>query len=81
MSLIISISVGFTILVLILDKLVPIIDPDWSTMLSVSAIWVDLDLSIDLNVSVLLLLDVSTVLLDACDFSVLLNVLMLFFLK
>ena len=43
-------------------------------MFSVSVILVDLDLSIDLTLSVLFLLGVSTVLLDACGFSVMLTV-------
>ena len=68
------ISVEFSILVLILYKLVPGIDLDLSTVLNVSVLSVDLDLSIDLTVSVLLLLDVSTVLLNACDFYVMLTV-------
>ena len=64
----ISISVEFSILVLILDKLVPGIDLDLSNVLTVSVLWVDLYLYIYLTVSVLLLLYASTVLLDACDF-------------
>ena len=62
LSLTISISVSFYILVLILDKFVPGTYLYLSTVLTVS------------------LLDVSTVLLDACDFSVLLTV-SIFFLK
>ena len=61
---------GFSILVLILDKLVPGIDLHLSTLLTVSVHLPYLDLSIDLPLSVLLLLDVSNVLFDACDFSV-----------
>ena len=66
----IFISEGFSILVLLLDKLVLTIDLDLSNVFSVSVFWLNLDLSIDLNLSVLLLLDVSTALLDAYDFSV-----------
>ena len=65
-----SISEGFSILLLLLDKLFIGIDLDLFTVFSVSVIWVDLDVSNNLNVSVLLLLGVSTVLLDACYFSV-----------
>ena len=74
LSLKISISVGFSILVLILDKLVPGLDLDLSTVLTVSVIWVDLYLTIYFTFSVILILGVSTALLDACDFSVLLTV-------
>ena len=67
-SLQISIYGGFPILVILLDKLVFEIDLDLFTVLtgiSVSVIWVDLELSKYLPLSYLLLLDVSTVLLDA----------------
>ena len=50
-------------MVLLLDKII---------------IWVNLDLSIELNVSVLFVLEVSTILLDACDFSDLLTLSILF---
>ena len=77
-----SISGGFNILVLLLDKLVLEIDLYLFTMFNVfyvSDIWLDLDLSNDLTFSVLLLLGLSTVLLDACDFYVLLNMSIIFF--
>ena len=73
-SLQISIYEGFSILVILLDKLVRGIDLDLFTVFSVSVLWLYLDLSNDLPLSVLLLLGVSTVLLDACDVSVLLTV-------
>ena len=57
----ISISVGFFIMVLIFDKLVPRIELYLSMVLTVSVILVELDLSIDLTVSVLLILGASTV--------------------
>ena len=79
LSLWISISEGFSILALLLDKLVLGKDLDLYTMFSVSVIWVDLNLYIDLTLSVLLLLGVSTVLLDACNLSILLTVSILFF--
>ena len=79
LSLKISISMGFYILLLILEKLVPVIDIVLDTVLTVSVIWVDLDLYIDLTFSVLLIWGVSSVLLDACDFSVLLTVSIFFF--
>ena len=69
----------FSILVLLLDKLVLGIELDLSTVFSMSVILEDIDLSIDLTLSVLLLLGVSTVLLDAFDFSILLTVPILFF--
>ena len=72
---------GFSILVLSLDKLVFGIDLDLFTVFSMSVLWVDLDLSNDLTFSVLLLLGVSTVLLDTFDFSVLLTVSMFYYLK
>ena len=52
---------------------------DLSTVFSVSSLWVDLDLSNDFNLSYLLLLVVSTILLDARDFSVLLTMSIFFF--
>ena len=64
-------------MVIVLDKLVLEIDLDLFTVFtvfSVSVILLDLDLSNDLPFSYLLLLDVSTFLLDACDLSVLLTV-------
>ena len=64
----------FSILVLLLDKLVFGIDLNLSTVFSVSVFLVDVDLSNDLIVSFLWPWGVSTVLLDACDFSVLLTV-------
>ena len=76
-----SISEVFSILVLLLDKLILGIYLDLSNMFSVSVILVYLDLSIDLTLSVLLLLGVSTFLLDACDFYVLLTVSIFFFPK
>ena len=82
LSLQISISEGFSILVLLLDKTVIEIDLYLATVFTVfylSVLWVDLDLSNDLTLSDLLLLGVSTVLLDAYDFSVLLNVSIFFF--
>ena len=51
------------------------------TVFSVSVIWVNLYLYNDLTVSVLLLLGVSTVLLDACYFSVLLTFSVFFFVE
>ena len=81
LSLWISISKGFSILVLLLDKIFLITDLDLSTVLSVSVLWVDLDLSITLTFSVSLLLGVSTVLLDACDLSVLLTVSIFLLMK
>ena len=48
-SLQISISGRFPVMLLLLDKLVILIDLGLFTMFSVSAILVDLDLSIDLN--------------------------------
>ena len=68
-------------MVLLLDKLVLEIDLDFFTVLTlffVSVILVDLYLSNDLILSDLLLLGASTVLLDACDFSVLLTLSILF---
>ena len=65
----ISISESFYILVLLLDKLVLGIDLDLSAVFSVSIIWVDLDLYIDLTLSFLLLLGVSTFLLGDFGFS------------
>ena len=73
LSLQISIYLGFSILVLLLDKKVLEIDPDLATVFtvfSVPVLWVDLDLSNNLTLSDLLLLGVSTVLLNACEFSV-----------
>ena len=58
---------GFSTMVLLLKKFDLGIDLDLSTVFSVSVIWVDLELSNDLTVSVLLILGVSTVLLNACD--------------
>ena len=72
----------FSILVLLLDKLVLEIDLDLFTVFtvfSVSVIWVDLDLSNDLTLSDLLILGVSIILLDACDFSFLLTLSIFFF--
>ena len=66
----IGLKLLYSVLVLILDKLVPGIDLHLSTLLTVSVHLPYLDLSIDLTLSVLLLLDVSNVLFDACDFSV-----------
>ena len=74
LSLWISISEGFYILVILLDKLVLGIELDLFTVFSMPVIWIKLDLYIKLIVSVLLLLGVSTVLLDAYDVSVLLTV-------
>ena len=79
LSLKISISEGFYILVILLDKIVLEIDLDLFNVFSVSVLWVELYLSIDLTLSVLLLLGVSTVLLDACDFSFFYCVNLLFF--
>ena len=79
LSLQTSISEGFSILVLLLDKSVLEIDIDLFTVFSVSIIWVDLDLYIDLFLSVLLILGAYTVLLDACYFSVFFTVSILFF--
>ena len=62
-----------------LDKLVIVIDLGLFTMFSVSVILVDLDLYIDLTLSFLLILGVSTVLFDACDLSVLLTASILCF--
>ena len=59
-------------MVLLLDKLVLGIYPDLSTVFSVSVLWVDFNLYIDLTLSVLLLLGAYTVLLDAFDLSYLL---------
>ena len=70
LSLWISISEGFSILLLLLDKLVLVIYLYLSTVFSVSVLWVDLYLSIDLTLSVLLLMVVSTILFDAFDFSI-----------
>ena len=67
---------------LLLDKLVLRIDPDLFTFLtvfSVSVLLVNLDLSNDLTLSDLLLLDLSTFLFDACYFSVLMTVSIFFF--
>ena len=78
----ISISEGFYILVHLLDKLVLEIDFDLLTVLTVfcvSVLLVYLYLSNYLTFSDLLLLDVSTVLLDACDLYVLLTVSIFFF--
>ena len=75
-------SEGLYILVLLLDKLVLEIDLDLFillTVFSMSVLWLDLDLSKDLPCSDLFLLDISTVLLGACDFSVLLTVSIFFF--
>ena len=66
-------------MVLLLDKFVLGIDLDLSNEFSVLVLWVDLDLYNDLTVSVILILGASNVLLDACDFSVLLNVSIFFF--
>ena len=63
---------GFSILVILLDTLVLEKDLDLYTvftMFSVSVLWVDLDLSNDLTLLDLLLMYVSTVLLDAFGFS------------
>ena len=82
MSLLISISFGFSILVLFSDKLADGIDLDLFTnftVYSVSVLLVDLDLPNDLPLSDLLLLDLSIFILDAYDFYVLLNVSILFF--
>ena len=79
LSLWISTSEVFSILVLLLDKFVFGIDLDLFNVFYVSVIWVNLDLSIDLTLSFLLILGVSTVLFDACNFSVLLTVSILFF--
>ena len=73
-SLLISISKVFNILVLFTDKLVVEIDFFLLTVFSVSFLWVDLYLSNDFPLSDLIMLDVSTFLLGACDFSVLLTV-------
>ena len=80
-SMKISISECFSVLVLLLDKLVLEIDLDLFTVFSVSVIWLEPDLSNNLILSVLLLLGVLTVFLDACDCSVLLFVSIFFFLK
>ena len=77
LSLQISIYVGFYILLILLYKLVLGIYLDLFNVFNefyVSVIWVDPDLSNDLKLSYLLLLDVSTVLLDASDFSFFLTV-------
>ena len=84
LSLQISISEGFSILVLLLDKLLLEIELYLFTVFTVSYllfILVDLYLFNDLTFSYLLLLGVSTVLLDACDFSVLLTASIFFLPK
>ena len=71
---------GFSFLVLLLDKLLEI-DLDLVTVYTifyVSVLSVDLDLYNDLSLSYLLSLGASTVLLHACDFSVLLTVSTIF---
>ena len=76
-SLLISISEGFSVLVLFSDKLGIEIDSHLFTLLTVfsaSVIWVDLDLSNYVSLSYFLMMGVSTFLLDACNFSVLLTV-------
>ena len=70
------------ILVHLLDKLVLELDPYLFTLLtvfSVSVLWVDFDLSNDLPYSDLIIMDVSTFLLDTSDLSILLTVSILFF--
>ena len=59
---------GFSILVILFEWFDLEIDLDLSTVFYVSVFWVYLDLSNGLTVSVL-----STVLLDACDLSILLT--------
>ena len=78
----ISISEGFYILVLLLDSLVLKIDLDLFTVLLMfflSFLWVYLNLYNDSPLSYLLLMDVSTVLLNACDFYVVFIVSILLF--
>ena len=65
---------GVYILVLLLNKLFLEVEFDLSTVFSLSVFLLDLDLSNDFTWSVLLLLGVSNVLLDACYFSILLTV-------
>ena len=72
---------GFSILVFLLDKLFLEIDLDLATVFTVfygSVLRVHLDLSNDLSLSYLLLLGVSTVLLDDFDIYVLLTVSIFF---
>ena len=70
---------SLTIYIYVSFKLFPEIDLDLSTVLTASVLRVDLDLYIDLTLSVLLLLGVSTVLFDGCDFSVFFTVSIFFF--
>ena len=80
--MLISISECFYILLLFPGELVLETELDLFTLLtvfSVSVIWVDINLTNDLPLSYLLLLDVYTFLLDACDFSALLTVSIFFF--
>ena len=63
LSLTIYISVGFSIMALLLDKLFPGIDLDLYNVLTMLVLLADLDLSIVLTVSVLFPLDTSTVFL------------------
>ena len=70
LSLWICISEDFSIPVLLSEIFDTGIDLDLSTVFCMSIIWADLDLSNGLTVSFLLLLGLSNVLLDACDFSV-----------
>ena len=69
-------------MVILSDKLADNIDLDLFTDFTVSyvsVLWVDFDLSNDLPLSDLFIMDLSFLILDACGFSVLLTVLILFF--
>ena len=82
LSFLISIYLGFSILVLFWYKLADEIDLDLFTafnMSYVSVLWVDLDLSNDLPLSGLLMVYLYFFLLDACGFYVLMTVSILFF--
>ena len=81
LSLLTSLFWGFSILVLFSDNLTDEIDlyllTDF-TVSSVSVIWLDLNLSHDLPLSDLLLMDLSFFISVACDFSVLLTMSIFF---
>ena len=82
LSFLISISDGFSIFVLFLDKLADEIDLDLFTIFtvsSVSVLWVNLYLSHYLTLSYLFLMYLSICFLGACDFYVLLTVSIFFF--
>ena len=68
-------------MVLLLYKFVLRVDLDLSTVFTVTVLWGNLYFSNNLTLSVLLLFGVSNFLLDACNFSVLLTVSILFLLK